>query len=111
MVAVQKPRDVEVRADILDDDIRGDAPPPDGHIAIRQSEPLQSGRISAPDDLKSRADGMRQPVASERAYLLQIPSKLAGNTLLTLSRSIGKLGAQRGPRIDVDTKRRGAFGK
>src|SRR5690606_25408591 len=38
VLALEKARDVEVGADVLDDDVGRDAPATDGHVAVRKGE-------------------------------------------------------------------------
>ena len=55
MIAVEEARDVEIRADVLDDDVRRVAPAADGDVAVGEREALERGRVRAAHDLDAGA--------------------------------------------------------
>ena len=60
MIAVEEARDVEIRADVLNDDVRRVAPAADGDVAVRQREAFERRGVGAAHDLDAGARGMRQ---------------------------------------------------
>jgi hypothetical protein len=84
VIAVQKPRGVEVGPHVLDHDVRRVAPAAHGDVAIGQREPLERGRVGAPDDLEARADRMREIVGRDGVHPLEIRADLPRQPLLPL---------------------------
>ncbi len=55
MIAVEEARDVEIGADVLDDDVRRVAPAADRDVAVGEREALERRRIGAAHDLDAGA--------------------------------------------------------
>ena len=64
MVAVQEARDVEIGADVLNDDVGRVAPAADRDVAVRQREAFERRGIGAAHDLDAGAHGVRQAARS-----------------------------------------------
>ena len=109
MLGVEKPRDIEIRADVLNDHIGRVAPASDGHIAVGEREPLERRRIGAPNDLDAGAGGVGEPGRVEGVDPLQVRTKLARDPLLSLRRAIAELRSKGRSRAGVDAKRRRAL--
>ena len=60
MIAVEEARDVEIGADVLDDDVRRVAPAADGDVAVRQREALERRGVGAAHDLDAGARRVRE---------------------------------------------------
>src|SRR6185503_9092717 len=90
--------DVEICANVLNDDVRRVAPATDGHIAVGEGEPLERCRIRAANNLDARASRMGEPRRVDGADLLEVCTNLVGDLLLALSRAIGQLRSEDGPR-------------
>ena len=60
MIAVEESGNVQVGADVLDDDVRRVAPASDRDVAIRERESLERRRVRAAHHLEAGAGGVRQ---------------------------------------------------
>ena len=87
VIAVEEAGNVEIRADVLDDDVRRVAPAADSDVAVRKREAFERGRIGASHDLDAGARGMRQPVRVEGFEPVQIRANLLASSLLPRPRS------------------------
>ena len=104
MITVQKPRQVEVCADILNDHIRRVAPAAHRYVAVGQREPFERFRISAANDFDTGSSGMGESCRVEGVDPLQITTKLVCDLLLSLCRSVAKLRTKSRSRSGVDTQ-------
>ncbi len=50
-LGIEKPRDIEIGPDVLDDHVRGDAPTPNGDVAVRHREALERCGVRTAHDL------------------------------------------------------------
>ena len=110
VVAVEESRDVEIRADVLDDDVGGVAPAADGDVAIGEREALECGGVRAAHDVDAGAGGVREPLRVERLRSIQVSPDLCRGALLPGFGAIGQLRAQARARAGVDPERCRAFG-
>ena len=109
MLGVEKPRDIEIRADVLNDHIRRVAPASDSHVAIGERESLERRGIRASDDLDAGAGRVGSPDVLAALTLRQVRTKQVRNPLLSLRRPIGELRAKGRSRVGIDAKRRRAL--
>src|SRR5262249_18655882 len=109
MLVVQKARDIEVRAHILNDDIRRVTPAAHRDITVGQGEPFNRLRIGTANDLEAGSSGMRERKDVESIGTLQIRAELVCDLLLSLRGAIRKLRTKRRSGPGVDTQRRCAF--
>src|SRR5438045_2882208 len=109
MIAVEETRDVEISADVLDDDIRRVAPASDRDVAVRQREAFERCRVRAFHHLEARARGVRESARVEGVESLQVCAKLSGDLLLARGGAIGQLGSKSRSRTGVDAERRRAL--
>ena len=65
VIAVEEAGDVEIRADVLDDDVRRVAPAADGDVAVGEREALERRRVGAADDFHAGAHGVREAAGVE----------------------------------------------
>ena len=91
MLGVEKPRDIEIRADVLNDHIGRVAPASDGHIAVGEREPFERRCIGASNDLDAGARGVGEPGRVEGVDPRQVGAKLVRDLLLSLRRAIAEL--------------------
>ncbi len=105
MIGIEETRDVEIGADILDDDVRRVAPAADGDVAIRKRETVERCRIRAPHDLEAGARRVREAARVEGVDAIEIHPKLFRQTPLALRGAIGEHGSQCGSRAGVDAQR------
>ena len=88
MVAVEEARNVEIRADVLNDDVRRVAPAADGDVAVRQREPFERRRVRAAHDFDAGARRVRQPPCRRTVDARQIvPILIARRRLPASERS------------------------
>ena len=111
MIAVEEARDVEIGADVLDDDVRRVAPAADRDVAVRQREAFERRRIGAAHDLDAGARRVREARRVEGVDALQVGAHLRRQALLPLRGAIGELRSQRRPRAGVDAERGRALGQ
>ena len=105
MIAVEEARDVEIGADVLNDDVRRVAPAADRDVAVGQREAFERRRIGAAHDLDAGARGMREAARVEGVDALQVGANLRRHPLLSLRGAIGQLRSKRRPRAGVDAER------
>ena len=109
MLGVEKARDVEIRADVLNDDVGRVAPAADRDVAVRQRETLDCEIERTFHDRDTRARRVRQARSLNRIEPGQIRAKRGGNAILSGGRSIGEPRAERLTLILIDAERRRAF--
>ena len=105
MIAVQEARDVEIGADVLNDDIRRVAPAANRDVAVGERETFERRRIGTSHDLEAGAHRMREAARVEGVDALQVGAKLLRHPLLPLGGAIGELGSKSRSRAGVDAKR------
>ena len=104
MIGIEEPRDVEIGADILDDDVRRVAPAPDRHVAIWKRETVERRRVRAPHYLEGGTRCVREAARVEGVDAIQVYSKLVRQAPLALRGAIGEHGSQCGSRSGVDAQ-------
>ena len=111
MFAVEGARDVEIGADVLDDDVRRVAPAADGHVAVRQRETVERRGVRAANDLDAGARRVREPGRVDGVDAGQVGTHVRRRAALPLRRTVGELRPQGGSRAGVDAQRGRAFRK
>ena len=110
VLGIEKPRDIEIGADVLDDHVRRDAPSANGDVAVRHREALERRGVGTAHDLEAGARRMREARGVERVRPLQVTPQLARDPLLSLRRAIHELRTKLRSRAGVDAERRGGLG-
>ena len=105
MIAIEEARDVEIGADVLNDDIRRVAPAANRDVAVGKRETFERRRIGASHNLEAGAHRMREAARVEGVDALQVGAKLLRDPLLPFGGSIGELGSKRRSRAGVDAQR------
>ena len=111
VVAVEEPRDVEIRTDVLDHDVGRVAPVAHRDVAVRQCEARERRGIRTPHDVQAGARRMRQAAGIEGVDAGQVGANLRRDPLLAGLGSIGELRPERRARAGIDAERRGALRK
>ena len=109
MLRVEEPRDVEIRADVLNDDIGRVAPAADGDVTVGQCETGERDLVGAFHHRHARARRVGQVRGVDRIHASQIRAKRGGDAVLSGGRAVAELGSQRPALILVNPERRRAF--
>jgi hypothetical protein len=104
MIAVEKTRDIEIRADVLNDDVRRVAPAAGGDVTVWKRKAFERSGVHTPHNLDARAHVVRKPAGFERVQPVEIGAERCRNGLLSRSGTVLKLRTQRCPRALVDAE-------
>ena len=99
MIGVEEARDVEIGADILNDDVRCIPPSPDRDITIRQRETFKCRSIRAAHDLEARPSRMRKGAGVKGIDAIEVGAQLVRDAPLSFEGAVGEEGSQRCPRL------------
>src|SRR6476620_2002398 len=102
MLAVQESRDIQIRADVLNDDVRRIAPAADRDVAVGECEPLERDTVRRLDDFEARAGGVRESSCIEAVDPRQIVPDLIRDATFSGLRSVGQLRPEGGSRTGID---------
>jgi len=105
MLGVEEAGDIQIRADVLNDDVRRVAPTADGDVAVGEGKPFECRRVGASNNLDAGAHRMREPRRIQGLRAIEVGANLLGNLLLSLCGAIGELRSQRRSRAGVDAER------
>ena len=106
---VEEPRDVEIRADVLNDHVGRVAPAADSHVAVRQRETVERDVVGA---FHHRDTGTRRRKKGRRVDRIQpgeIRANRGGNAVLSGGRSVAEPGTQRLALTLINAERGRAF--
>src|SRR5690606_26010479 len=94
VLALEKAGDVEIRADVLDDDVGRVAPATHGDVAVRQGETIECRAIRALHHVERRARLARVPCRVEAGRTVEVVAQRARDGLLPGRGAVRKLRTQ-----------------
>src|SRR5690606_10167337 len=105
MIGIEKAGKIDVSANVLDDRIRGVPPRSDCHVAIRQGEAVEGGRISALDHFEAGPSRRIEGRSISDAHPSEIGAQGAGERVEPFRPQVLDLSAQRAAGAGIDTER------
>ncbi len=94
VLGVEESRDVEIRADVLNDDVGRVAPAADSHVAVRQRETVERDVVGALHHRDTGARPVRKVRRVDRIEPGEIRANRGGNAVLSGGRSVAEPGTE-----------------